>query len=126
MNLEVSFSMVIDQIAEQGDGAELTGYFKSENENIVYTLKSRRDRMFITNEKVILVDYKGLSEKNKEFLILPFSKITSINLKTTGVMKSDSVLFFFIPVIGVVKVEFGKDIPIKKVFQYLSSMIGNA
>ena len=65
-----------------------------------------RDYVIFTNKRVISVNVQGVTGKKKDFTILPYSKIQTFSIETSGVFDLDSELELWFSGLGKVRFEF--------------------
>ncbi len=65
-----------------------------------------RDYVIFTNKRVISVNVQGVTGKKKDFTILPYSKIQTFSIETSGVFDLDSELELYFSSVGLVRFEF--------------------
>ncbi len=53
-------------------------------ETLIGVYQSVRDQVVFTNKRIITIDVKGLTGKQKEYFILPYSKIQYFGVQTPG------------------------------------------
>ncbi len=51
-----------------------------------------RDTFIFTNKRLILIDVQGVTGKKKEFLTIPYGKITKFSIETAGTLDLDAEL----------------------------------
>ena len=64
------------------------------------------DYVIFTNKRVISVNVQGVTGKKKDFTILPYSKIQTFSIETSGVFDLDSELELWFSGLGKVRFEF--------------------
>lgn len=65
-----------------------------------------RDYVIFTNKRVIAVNVQGVTGKKKDFTSLPYSKIQTFSVETSGVLDMDSELELYFSTLGRVTFEF--------------------
>lgn len=60
------------------------GFLLGEGETFEAGFKVVRDTFIFTNKRLLLVDVQGFRGKKKEFLSIPYSKITKYSLESAG------------------------------------------
>ena len=60
-----------------------------ENEKIDLSFKMVRDRIIITNKRIILVDYQGATGRKVEYLSIPYKSIIYFAVETGGPVDLD-------------------------------------
>lgn len=106
-----------DTIAEQIAPLLIPG------ENIIGAYKAIRDYVAFTDKRIIAVNVQGVTGKKKDFTTMPYSKIQSFSVETSGVIDLDSELELYFSGLGRVKFEFSGSNDIVKIGQLISSFI---
>ncbi|QZP07030.1 PH domain-containing protein [Caenibius sp. WL] len=75
-------------------------------ETILSAFKALRDGVVFTDKRVIAVNVQGITGKKKDFMSLPYSKITAFSVETAGSLDLDSELEMYFSGLGRVKFEF--------------------
>ena len=98
---------------DEKDGRELYEFLLLDDEKILLSYKSIRDRL-------IVIDVQGLRGKKKEFMIIPLSKITTFSCESAGTFDIDSEMKIWCSGVGKVEFEFVKDTDIKPLLKTIS------
>ena len=85
--------------------------------------KAIRDYVAFTDKRIIAVNVQGVTGKKKDFTTLPYSKIQSFSVETSGTIDLDSELELYFSGLGRVKFEFTGSNDIVKIGQLISSFI---
>lgn len=75
-------------------------------EVIIGNYKGIRDFVVFTNKRVIAVNVQGVTGKKKDYTSLPYSKIQTFSIETSGVFDMDSELELWFSGVGLVTFEF--------------------
>lgn len=75
-------------------------------ENILESFQGIRDGVVFTNKRIIAINVQGLTGKKKDFTSMPYSKIQTFSVETSGVFDLDSELELWFSGLGKVKFEF--------------------
>lgn len=94
------------------DGEELLGCYKG-----------MRDYVVFTNKRVIAVNIQGVTGKKKDFTSLPYSKIQTFSVETSGTFDLDSELELWYSGLGLVKFEFSGNCDIVQIGQLIGKYI---
>ena len=89
-------------------------------EEIIASYKAIRDYCVFTNKRVIAVNVQGVTGKSKDFTSLPYSKINTFSVETSGVIDLDSELELYFSGLGKVHFEFTNSKSILKIAQIIS------
>lgn len=105
---------------DEKDGRELYEFLLLDDEKILLSYKSIRDRLIVTNKRLVVIDVQGLRGKKKEFMIIPLSKITTFSCESAGTFDIDSEMKIWCSGVGKVEFEFVKDTDIKPLLKMIS------
>ena len=75
-------------------------------EEVIGSYSAIRDYVAFTNKRIIVVNVQGVTGKKKDFTSIPYSKIQTFSVETSGVFDLDSELEVYISSIGRIKFEF--------------------
>ena len=76
-----------------------------ENEQIIASFVSVRDRLIFTNGRIISVNVQGVTGIKRDFTSIPYSKIQMYSVETAGTMDFDSEFTIWISGMGEFKFE---------------------
>lgn len=93
------------------------------DEEVVGIFKSVRDHIVFTTRRVIAVNVQGVTGKKRSFTTLPYSKIQSFSIETSGIFDIDSELELFFSGIGCVRFEFSGRSNVKEIAQLIAAYI---
>ena len=72
------------------------GRLLADDEQVYTGFKVIRDTWIFTDRRLILVDVQGMTGRKKEYLSIPYSKITMYSVETTGTFDLDAELKLWI------------------------------
>lgn len=72
------------------------GPLLADDEQVHAGFKVIRDTWIFTNHRLILVDVQGMTGRKKEYLSIPYGKITMYSVETTGTFDLDAELKLWI------------------------------
>lgn len=72
------------------------GRLLGDDEQIYAGFKVIRDTWLFTSRRLILVDVQGMTGRKKEYLSIPYGKITMYSVETTGAFDLDAELKLWI------------------------------
>jgi hypothetical protein len=121
LDLLTSFS-VIDEV-DSNDGRDLYSFLLANDEVVEHSYRHSRDRVILTDRKIIALNIQGLTGKKKEYRVFPYTKIASFSVETAGVLDSDSDFKIWVSGVGVFEIKFAKRIDIRALGEYLSQKI---
>tara|TARA_R110002111_G_scaffold180375_2_gene245988 strand:- start:1026 stop:1397 length:372 start_codon:yes stop_codon:yes gene_type:complete len=107
MKNEVLRKQIALNKVEISDKEELYKPYLLDGETPLYTFKGIRDRVIITNKRLILINIQGLTGKKKEFFFLNFSKVLAYSVENAGTLDLDSELKLYTN-IGTIELAFMK------------------
>ena len=114
--------VALAQVANE-DGSDLYGNFLLSDEEVFGSYKGIRDRLVITNKRIIVIDVQGLTGKKKEFLFIPFSKIVSYSVESAGTIDLNSELKLWLSGVGGIKFNFVPKTDIFGIGQFIGKYI---
>lgn len=90
------------------------------DEEIVGAYQSIRDGVIFTSKRIIAINAQGVTGKKKDFTNIPYNKITTFSLETSGVFDLDSELEIYISGVGKVKFQFTGSTNVKEICKIIS------
>lgn len=94
-----------------------------EDEVIELAYMAKRDRLIFTNKRIVIINVQGLTGKKVEFHTIPYSKITTFSVETSGTFDLDSELKLWVSGLAGVEIKFLKGLNIKEVGRFLAGKI---
>lgn len=93
-------------------GMQLVGELLVENEQVLASFSSLRDKLVFTNGRIISVNVQGITGMKRDFTSIPYSRIQMYSVETAGTMDFDSELTVWVSGMGEFKFEFtsGSDV----------------
>ncbi|WP_373898072.1 PH domain-containing protein [Haloimpatiens sp. FM7315] len=120
---ELQTNIVALSKVDINDGKELYEFLLLDNEEVLVSYKSLRDRLIMTDKRFIAINVQGVTGKKKEFLNIPFSKISMFSCESAGTFDLDAELKLWCSGVGKVEFEFVKGTNIKMILKILSERI---
>ena len=105
------------------DGRDLFDFIMNEDEKVLLSFRSVRDRLVVTNKKLLIIDIQGITGRKKEYMIIPFSKITAFSCESSGTVDLDAELKVWASGINQMQFEFIKGTNIRPLIQVLNQAI---
>lgn len=105
--------------ASINDGRDLYDFFLVDGEFVEKVYKSIRDRLIITNKRLIIIDIQGMMGRKKEYMVVPYSKISAFSCESAGTFDLDSEFKVWVSGVGCIEFEFIKS-NVKPLVQILS------
>jgi len=97
--------------------------FLIEGENIFATFKSIRDQVVFTNKRVIAANVQGITGSKVDYTSIPYSKIQTFSIETSGSFDRDCELELYISAVGKVSFELSGSFDIIGFNQVLSQHV---
>ncbi|MFX0547710.1 PH domain-containing protein [Hathewaya histolytica] len=108
---------------DPSSGIESYEFMLIQGEIIELSYKSVRDRLIVTNKRLIIINIQGLIGKKKEYMVIPYSKISSFSGETAGTLDIDAELKIWCSGLGSIEFEFLRNTDIKPLVRILSEHI---
>ncbi len=105
------------------DGRDLFDFIINDDEQVLLSFKSVRDRLVVTNKKLLIIDIQGIIGRKKEYMIVPLSKITAFSCESSGTFDLDAELKVWASGINQMQFEFLKGTDIRPLLQVLNQAI---
>ena len=101
------------------------GKLLAEGEGIHAGFKVIRDTWIFTDRRLILVDVQGMTGRKREYLSIPYSKITMYSVETTGAFDLDAELKLWIGSnTQPIEKKFNKSVDVYAVQGLLTQLVG--
>jgi hypothetical protein len=97
--------------------------FLIEGEEIIAVFKSMRDQLVFTNKRVIACNVQGMTGKKTDYTSIPFSKVQTFSIETSGMLDLDCELEFYISSIGKIRFEIKGNFDIVGFNRIISSYV---
>ena len=94
-----------------------------ENEQVVGSYSSMRDKVVFTNKRIISVNVQGLTGTKRDFTSFPYSKIQIYSVETAGAIDLDAELELFFSGDISIKFEFFGSNNIEEIGRMISKFI---
>lgn len=79
--------------------------FLIEEEIVLSAFKTVRDQLVFTNKRIIAANVQGITGKKIDYTSIPYSKIQTFSVETSGVLDRDCELEIYISAIGKIRFE---------------------
>jgi len=91
---------------------QVVGDLLVENEQVLASFSSMRDKLVFTNGRIISVNVQGITGMKRDFTSIPYSRIQMYSVETAGTIDFDSELTVWVSGMGEFKFEFtsGSDV----------------
>ena len=102
---------------------ELVKELLLDDEKIEFAFYSIRDKLFITNKRLIFANVQGITGKKVEFSTIPLSKIQMFSCESSGHIDFDSEFDLILANGGIIKFNLPRSFDIKKVSKFIAEKI---
>jgi hypothetical protein len=106
---------------DNGDFEKTVSDILIPNETIVGAYRSVRDGVVFTNKRIITINVQGMTGKKKDFTSIPYNKITTYSVETSGTFDLDAELEIYISAVGKLKFEFTGRTDVKAICKIISA-----
>lgn len=95
------------------------------DEEIFATFKTIRDQVVFTNKRVIAANVQGITGSKVDYTSIPFSKIQTFSIETSGSLDIDCEIQLYISAVGKVSFEISGSFDIVTFNRLLSELVLN-
>lgn len=92
-------------------------------EEVLVGFKTVRDKVIFTNKRIIAINVQGLTGKRTDYTSIPYSKIQTYSVETSGTFDMDCELEIWLSSVGKVKFEITGGYNITKLSHSISQYI---
>ncbi|MGO2416135.1 PH domain-containing protein [Cobetia crustatorum] len=111
------------KLKQNDEYAERVNDLLIEGEEIISAYKSMRDGVVFTNKRIIAVNVQGLTGSKKDFTSLPYKKIETYSIETSGTFDLDSELTIYFSALGTVRFEFTGKTRLTEISQVITTYV---
>ncbi|MEP1741977.1 MAG: PH domain-containing protein [Kangiellaceae bacterium] len=97
--------------------------FLIDGEMIVGTFKTVRDQVVFTNKRIIAANVQGITGSKVDYTSIPFSKIQTFSIETSGTLDLDCEIQVYISAVGKVSFEIKGSFDIVKFNKIISGYV---
>ncbi len=108
---------------DNSEGQQMVGELLIDAESIQSSFRGMRDMVMFTNKRLIVVNVQGISDRRKDFTLLPCSKIQAFSVESAETFDLDAELELWFSGLGKVRLEFSSTFDIKPCNRFLGSYI---
>ena len=94
-----------------------------DGEDIVSTYQGTRDGIVFTNKRIIAINIQGITGKKKDITSMPYSKIQTYSVETSGVYDLDAELSLYFSTIGKIRFEFSGSCDMARICRIISNYV---
>ncbi len=84
---------------------ETISQFLLEEETVFSVFKTVRDQLVFTSKRIIAANVQGLTGKKVDYTSIPYSKIQTFSVETSGTLDRDCELEIYISSVGKIRFE---------------------
>ena len=106
-----------------GEFGNIINEFMIPGEQIIGSYKSVRDGLVFTNKRIIAINVQGITGKKQDYTSIPYSKISTFSLETSGFFDLDSELEVYLSGVGKVKFQFTGSTDVKEICRAISQYV---
>lgn len=118
-----TIAVILWEKVDAGKGIKKFEDMFQEDEVIELAYMAKRDRLIFTNKRIVIINVQGLTGKKVEFHTIPYSKVTTFSVETSGTFDLDSELKLWVSGLSGVEIKFLKGLNIKEVGRFLAGKI---
>lgn len=105
------------------DGREVYAFLLLNDEIVEKSYKSIRDRLILTNKRVLVIDVQGITSRKRGYMSIPYSKISSFSCESGGDFDIDAELKIWASGFGKIYFEFSIDTDIRPLAKLISMYV---
>ena len=94
-----------------------------ENEKMMCAFKTIRDQVIFTNNRIFVVNVKGVTGKKIAYFSYPYSKIQYYGIETAGVLDIDSELLITFSNGHILQFDFKSNVDIRMINSLISKVV---
>ena len=94
-----------------------------DDETVIASFVSMRDRVVFTNKRIVSVNVQGLTGTKVDYTSLPYSKIQLYSVETAGTIDIDSELDIWLSGMGKVRFELSGNTDVLKLSKIISNFV---
>lgn len=106
-----------------GTSSDLYSFLLLDNEEVVFEYKAVRDALIFTSQRIVAINIQGLTGKKKEYLVIPYSKISAFSLESAGTFDLDAECKIYTSGLGCMEFAFLKGTDIREVVAFLGQKV---
>lgn len=94
-----------------------------ENEEILFAFQTIRDQVVFTNNRIFVINVKGVTGKKVAYFSYPYSKIQYYGIETAGFLDIDSELILTFSNGHILQFDFKSNVDIRKINSLISKYV---
>ncbi len=108
---------------DKKEGEAVVNELLVENEKVDFAFSSIRDKLVLTNKRIISVNVQGITGKKVDFSSIPYSNIQAFSIESAGTLDLDAELDITISGLGTIRFELAANTNIKEIGKYIANFI---
>lgn len=105
------------------DVRQEVGKLLVENEEMIFAFQTIRDQVIFTNNRIFVVNVKGVTGKKVAYFSYPYSKIQYYGIETAGFLDIDSELILTFSNGHILQFDFKSNVDIRKINSLISKYV---
>ena len=102
------------------EGQKLVSDLLIEDEKVYFAFSSMRDKLVFTNKRIISLNVQGVTGKKVDYTSIPYSKIQTFSIESSGTFDLDSELDITISGLGIIRFELSAQTDIRDLCKFIS------
>ena len=102
------------------EGQKLVSDLLIEDEKVYFAFSSMRDKLVFTNKRIISLNVQGVTGKKVDYTSIPYSKIQTFSIESSGTFDLDSELDITISGLGIIGFELSAQTDIRDLCKFIS------
>lgn len=94
-----------------------------ENEEVLFAFQTIRDQVVFTNNRIFVINVKGVTGKKIAYFSYPYSKIQYYGIETAGFLDMDSELILTFSNGHILQFDFKSNVDIRKINSLISKYV---
>ena len=94
-----------------------------ENEEVLFAFQTIRDQVVFTNNRIFVINVKGVTGKKIAYFSYPYSKIQYYGIETAGFLDIDSELILTFSNGHILQFDFKSNVDIRKINSLISKYV---
>ncbi len=92
-------------------------------ENVIFAFSSMRDKLILTDKRIMSVNVQGITGKKIDISSIPYSKIQVFSLESAGTLDLDSELDITISGLGTVRFDLSAQTDVNVLGKFISEKV---
>ena len=92
-------------------------------EDVHYIFRSGRDYVIFTKKRILVINTQGITGKKQDITSLPYNRIQSYSMETSGTLDWDCELDLWYSGVGKIRFEFNRKVDITEIYRLISQKL---